>query len=78
VKNGRSLAEAVRQERTVLDPVRRRAELIIDTSVLSTAKLRGEILRMFGDGVSAATHMSVNVISFGFKYGIPIEAGPGF
>lgn len=74
VKNGRSLAEAVRQERTVLDPVRRRAEFIIDTSVLSTAKLRGEILRMFGDGVSAATAMSVNVISFGFKYGIPIEA----
>ena len=42
--------------------------------MLSTAKLRGEILRMFGDGVSAAAAMSVNVISFGFKYGIPMEA----
>ena len=74
VKNGRSLAEAVRLERTVLDPVRRRAEFIIDTSVLSTAKLRGEILRMFGHGESAVTAMSVSVISFGFKYGIPMEA----
>ena len=69
----RSLDEAVRQERTVLAPVRQRAEDIIDTSALSTAKLRGEVLRLFGDGGSTPA-MSVSVISFGFKYGIPIEA----
>ena len=69
----RSLDEAVRTERTMLAPVRQRAEYIIDTSVLSTAKLRGEVLRLFGrDGETPA--MAVNVISFGFKYGIPIEA----
>lgn len=69
----RSLDEAVRQERTVLAPVRQRAEYIIDTSALSTAKLRGEVLRLFGDG-GGTPAMSVSVISFGFKYGIPIEA----
>ena len=69
----RTLDEAVRQERTVLAPVRQRAEYIIDTSNLSTAKLRGEVLRLFGDG-AAAPAMSVSVISFGFKYGIPLEA----
>ena len=69
----RSLDEAVRQERTVLAPVRQRAEYIIDSSALSTAKLRGEVLRLFGDGGSTPA-MSVSVISFGFKYGIPIEA----
>ena len=63
----------MRQERTVLAPVRQRAEYIIDTSALSTAKLRGEVLRLFGDGGSTPA-MSVSVISFGFKYGIPIEA----
>ena len=68
----RTLDEAVRQERTVLAPVRQRAEYIIDTSNLSTAKLRGEVLRLFGDG-AAAPAMSVSVISFGFKYGIPLE-----
>ena len=72
----RSLDEAVRQERTVLAPVRQRAEYIIDTSALSTAKLRGEVLRLFGDGGSTPA-MSVSVISFGFKYGIPIEADQG-
>ncbi|MEQ2455500.1 RNase adapter RapZ [Flavonifractor hominis] len=69
----RSLDEAVHSERTVLAPVRKRAEYIIDTSALSTAKLRGEVLRLFGTG-SDTPAMSVNVISFGFKYGIPIEA----
>lgn len=72
-KEGHSLAEAVQQERDTLAPVRQRAEYIVDTSALSTAKLRGEILRLFGDGKEAHA-MSVNVISFGFKYGIPIEA----
>ena len=60
-------------KRQVLEPVRRRAEYIIDTSALSTAKLRGEVLRLFGKG-GETPGMSVNVISFGFKYGIPIEA----
>lgn len=72
-RNGRSLHEAVHQERTILEPVRNRAEYIVDTSALSTAKLRGEILRIFGSGGSHPI-MNISVISFGFKYGIPIEA----
>ena len=72
-KNGRSLDEAVHREREALSPVRQRAEYIIDTTALSTAKLRGEVLRIFGGGADTPA-MSVNVISFGFKYGIPIEA----
>ena len=72
-RSGRSLDEAVRLEKTALAPVRSRAEYIIDTSALSTPKLRGEVLRLFGNG-GAQQAMSVSVISFGFKYGIPIEA----
>ncbi len=72
-ENGRSLADAVLQEISVLEPVRRRSEYIIDTTALSTAKLRGEILRLFGDG-EEKNAMGISVISFGFKYGIPIEA----
>lgn len=72
-RDGRSLAQAVQEERDALQPVRQRAEYIIDTTALSTAKLRGEVLRLFGDG-QVPHAMSINVISFGFKYGIPIEA----
>lgn len=71
--NGTCLEEAVSQERTLLEPVRQRADHIIDTTALSTAKLRGEVLRLFDCG-STKVGMSVNVLSFGFKYGPPIEA----
>ena len=72
-RSGRSLDELVSQERSVLEPVRKLAEYIIDTTALSTAKLRGEVLRLFS-AEDVGTSMSVSVISFGFKYGIPIEA----
>jgi len=72
-RNGRSLEEAVHLERTILEPVRTQADYIVDTTALSTAKLRGEVLRLFGDGDEQRA-MNVSVISFGFKYGIPIEA----
>lgn len=72
-KAGRSLEEAVALERSALDPVRKRSEYILDTSALSTAKLRGEMLRLFGEG-DGKPAMSVSVISFGFKNGIPLEA----
>ncbi len=72
-EGGRSLAEAAEREKTMLEPVRQRAEYIIDTSTFSSAKLRGEVQRLFApEGAPPA--MSVNVISFGFKYGIPMEA----
>lgn len=69
----RSLEEAVKLERTILEPVRGRAEFLVDTTALSTAKLRGEMLRLFGDG-ERSPNMSISVTSFGFKYGLPIEA----
>lgn len=68
-----SLEDAVRQEREVMAPVQEQADYVIDTSRLSTAKLRGELLRLFGDQGEKGG-MSVSVISFGYKYGLPMEA----
>ena len=68
-----SLEAAVRQEREMMQPVRDRADFVIDTTRLSTAQLRGELLRLFGDAEERGG-MSVNVTSFGFKYGLPLEA----
>ena len=65
--------EAVRREREMMEPVKERADFVINTSRTSTAQLRGELLRLFGkEGERGA--MTVNVTSFGFKYGLPLEA----
>lgn len=72
-KDGSELAEAVERERLLLEPIRNRANAIIDTSALSTAKLRGEIINLVaGDMKDRA--MTVTLVSFGFKYGLPVEA----
>ena len=69
-----SLEQAIRLEREMLTPLRERAEYIIDTSSLSTAKLKGELRRLFAKGTAAEGRMEVRVTSFGFKHGVPMEA----
>ena len=68
-----SLAEAVETERNMMDPVRQRADHVIDTSHTSTAQLRAELLRLFG-ARDEKGGLIVSVTSFGFKYGLPMEA----
>ncbi len=68
-----SLKDAITRERTMLAPIRERAEHIIDTSRLSTRGLRGELRRIFSRD-SEEHPMEVCVTSFGFKHGILLEA----
>ncbi len=69
-----SLEEAIALEREMLAPLRERADLILDTTNLSTSKLKGELRRLFAKGSAQEGRMDVRVTSFGFKYGIPMEA----
>ena len=69
-----SLELAIALERRMLAPLRERAEYIIDTSNLSTAKLKGELRRLFAKGGTLEGRMDVRVTSFGFKHGVPMEA----
>lgn len=71
-RDGSSLSEAIAKEKQLLSPVRNRADYIIDTTSLSAAKLRSEVIRLFEN--SPQRTMVVNIQSFGFKYGIPVEA----
>ena len=72
-RQGYSLPEAVQLERMALEPVRRRASHILNSTGLNLSKFRGELLRLFGMG-SLNEAITVSVTSFGFKYGIPIDA----
>ena len=69
-----SLPGAVEREHAVMEPVRARADYIINTTSLPVQKLRGQVLDMFAPNRNSLKEMSVSVTSFGFKYGIPLEA----
>lgn len=71
-RDGTSLAEAIEKEKKLLSSVRSRADYIINTTSLSTAGLRSDLIRLFEDEPQRA--MAVNIQSFGFKYGIPRDA----
>ena len=72
ISDGLPITEAITRERQVLKPLRERAKYIIDTSMLSTAQNRERVCSLFLS--KGQTGMSLMVVSFGFKYGIPQEA----
>ncbi|MCI4676110.1 RNase adapter RapZ [Candidatus Mycolicibacterium alkanivorans] len=72
LQGNQTLAEGIAAERAMLAPVRASADLVIDTSTLSVRALRESIERAFGGETVAQT--SVTVESFGFKYGLPMDA----
>lgn len=67
-----TLAEGIVAERRMLAPVRASADLVIDTSSLPVPALRASIEQAFGAERVSTT--AVTVESFGFKYGLPMDA----
>jgi UPF0042 nucleotide-binding protein len=66
------LVEGLRREREALANLRADADLVIDTSELNVHQLTDRIAESFG--TADTLRLKVNVISFGFKYGIPVDA----
>ena len=67
-----SLERAVELEREMLRPMRESADFVIDTSSLSPAQLKTRISELFLG--SPGSSMTVHCMSFGFKFGVPMEA----
>jgi UPF0042 nucleotide-binding protein len=67
----RGVEESIAVERKLLEPVRERADLIVDTGDLNANQLRARILEAFG--AEDAPQMQTSVISFGYKHGIPLD-----
>lgn len=67
-----NLLSAVQRERRLVSDLRADADLVIDTSNLNVHELRRSIEGSFGDDEHVA--LRATVMSFGFKYGIPVDA----
>ncbi|NYI47450.1 UPF0042 nucleotide-binding protein [Nocardioides aromaticivorans] len=72
LQHGGRLLDGLQRERVVLGDLRSEADLVIDTSNLNVHQLTDRIADAFGN--EEATRLRVSVISFGFKYGIPVDA----
>lgn len=69
---GGRVDRAIRLERERMQPLKRRADYILDTSQLLTRELQAELKKMFVEN-QTYKNLYITVLSFGFKYGIPTD-----
>ena len=67
------ITTGLKKEREILDSVRHRADYIIDTTNMKTSKLKDYLKKRFTQ-VESGRGMSITVVSFGFKFGIPLDS----
>ena len=72
LQEGGRLLDGLRRERTALHDLRADADLVIDTSGLNVHQLTDKVADAFGD--ERTTALKATIVSFGFKYGIPVDA----
>lgn len=66
------VSDGITRERALLEPLKGEADLIVDTSSLNVHQLRDRLKELFAEH-AADTVMHVNVVSFGYKHGLPID-----
>lgn len=69
---GDQVDRAIVDERRLLEPVRDRADVVLDTGELNVNQLRVRIQDLFGE--ATAPGMRTSVVSFGYKHGVPLDA----
>jgi UPF0042 nucleotide-binding protein len=67
------LVEGIARERVLLRDARSEADLVLDTSVLNVYELRSRVADAF-DATSASAPLQLTLMSFGYKYGLPVDA----
>ncbi|MDR3116808.1 MAG: RNase adapter RapZ [Bifidobacteriaceae bacterium] len=72
LQGNNSLLDGIKQERDILYTLKLKADYVIDTSNLSIHDLSREINEIFNK--KNPKHMKIKITSFGFKYGVPIDA----
>ena len=70
-RNGR-LMDGIHKESELLTEIRTQSQMVVNTSMLSPRELREQIFRVFKTSDNPSFH--IEVMSFGFKYGLPIDA----
>ena len=73
IASQRGVQESIAEERRRLAKTRVLAGAVVDTSGLSVGQLRERLLSVLGDGVEPTT-LTIDLVTFGFKFGLPLDA----
>ncbi|HEY0903576.1 MAG TPA: RNase adapter RapZ [Marmoricola sp.] len=72
LQGGGRLLGGIDRERSVMTQLRGDADVVIDTTQLNVHQLKDKVAQAFGD--PGTTALQVTTVSFGFKYGVPVDA----
>ena len=72
-QDGESLESSIRREEKLLEPIKKRSDYIIDTGSLTLGMLQNRLYSIFAEDGQKKS-VTVNVVSFGYKFGIPTDA----
>ena len=64
----------INEERKKLSEIKKKADIIIDTSKYKIRDLREKLNEYYGDNTNVEKSLAITVLSFGFKYGIPVDS----
>jgi RNase adapter protein RapZ len=68
-----SIVDGIGLERELLEELKGEADLIVDTTDLNVHQLRERVRELFGEGAPEAGELQTNVVSFGYKHGVPVD-----
>ena len=71
LSNGGRVLDGIERERELLSEIRGLADMVFDTSEWSIHEIRSEVYRRFGSEQGNSPGLSISIVSFGFKHGIP-------
>lgn len=74
ISNEKSLLDSIKLEKEMMLPIKKTAHHVINTTGVNVHQLKSKIFDLIHDGDTSISLTKINIISFGFKYGIPNDA----
>jgi UPF0042 nucleotide-binding protein len=73
VAESHRVSEGIARERELLEEVKGQADIVIDTSELNVHELRDRLREIIGEPADMPSGLQINVVSFGYKHGLPLD-----
>ncbi|HEY4398643.1 MAG TPA: RNase adapter RapZ [Acidimicrobiia bacterium] len=73
VADAHRVSEGIARERELLEEIKGQADIVIDTSELNVHELRDRLREIIGEPSDMPSGLQINVVSFGYKHGLPLD-----
>jgi RNase adapter protein RapZ len=73
VAESHRVSDSITRERELLEQIKGRADIVLDTSELNVHELRDRLRELFGEPNGGPSGLQISIVSFGYKHGLPLD-----